>query len=109
MAEKNWKKVEGNGEYEESITWEPDSEKELEGRLEKVKHEVGQYKSTVYSIRKFDNTLYSVWGNSVINTKMAEVKIGSLVKIVALGKEKSPKSGRMYSNFDVFYSEEGDE
>lgn len=106
----NWKKVEGNGEYEESKTVDFDTDKEIEGRLEKVKHEVGQYKSTVYSIRKIsDNALYSVWGNAVINTKMAEVKVGSLVKIVSLGKEKSPKTGRMYSNFDVFFSEGGEE
>jgi hypothetical protein len=72
------------------------------GYLIEVKGELGIAKSTLYILSgdKEGNNRMGVWGTTVLNKKMHDVKIGDLVKIVYLGKEKG-KGIQTYHNFEV--------
>lgn len=84
----------------DSITW--DKEKPLTGTYTAKKENVGPNESNVYQIQVKDET-YSVWGSTVLDTKFAEIPVGSEVKVEALGVAKSPKTGREYNDFKVMY------
>lgn len=43
-----------------------------------------------------------VYGKTALQTKMANIKPGTMVKIVLLGERKSEKTGRTYEDFEVF-------
>lgn len=69
---------------------------EIIGTLAAVRDDVGINKARVYDLQISDVLKVSVWGSTVLNEKMHEVKIGQLIKIIYLGKKKN------YHNFDVF-------
>ena len=59
-------------------------------------------KSTIYTVQKEDGTFVSFFGTSVIDDNMNRVPLGSQIKIVYLGKEKSKTGPYSYKNFDIF-------
>ena len=74
----------------------------------------GKLKNVVIDA-KFNNKRYfvdtakgeiSFFGSSVLNTRLAHVLVGDLVKIEYLGEVKS-KQGRMFKDFKVFTKKEG--
>lgn len=102
---REWTKVAdegGDGEYND-ISWKPEDQPELEGKLTGIRHDVGQYTQTVYSVEDEDGQVYSVWSSTVLLKKFDGVSIGSYIKIVYLGS-KSGKGGRKYKDFDMFVS-----
>jgi hypothetical protein len=45
---------------------------------------------------------YVIFGDSVMKTKMKNVPVNAIVKIVYQGKKKSEKTGRMYKDYKFF-------
>lgn len=56
----------------------------------------------VYTFRQADGKEVAVFANVALDRAMGKVSIGDEVRIVYLGKEKNPKSGFSFHNFDVF-------
>ena len=80
-------------------TW--DLKEPLIGKYISVKEDVGPNHSKMYTIKNDDDENIGMWGSTVLDSKMAEVEIGSLVKVTYVGKAKSPKSGKEYKDFSV--------
>jgi len=48
---------------------------------------------------------YVIFGDSVLKTKMKNVELNIIVKIVYKGKVKSEKTGRMYKDYRFFIAQ----
>ena len=77
--------------------WDINEESEISGKL--LRREQGEFGMN-YILQVADEEVL-VWGNIVLNTKLARVKEGETIKIQYLGEVKS-KTGRMYRDFKVF-------
>lgn len=53
-----------------------------------------------------DKLEYVIFGDSVLKTKMENVPLDAVVKIVFQGKKKSEKTGRMYKDYKFFLAKE---
>src|SRR3990167_9165592 len=99
MAEDTWKKVEMGD------TWNFEKEPEMIGLFIGKEENVGENNSNLYTF-EVDQKNVSVWGSTVLDTRMKNVKVGEEVKIVFLGLKDSPnRKGKQYKNFDVFHRE----
>jgi hypothetical protein len=97
--EKKWKKV------ETAPTWDFKVDQEFEGVFVNVETEVGPNKSNLYNFRVADGTIVAIWGNTILDSRFKNLSEGDEVKVIFLGKAKSPKTNREYNNFDVFKAE----
>ena len=70
----------------------------LEGTLAEVLQ--GEYGNN-YAITKADGERVTMFGSTVINSKMAIVKVGDKVKITFLGMPIGKNSKRQYKDFKV--------
>jgi len=93
----DWKRV------EMSPAWDYETQKEIEGVLIERKEKVGPNNSNMYMLELADQSIMGVWGTSVLDVRLGNLKVGEEVRIVYLGKTKSEKTGRSYHNFDVFH------
>ena len=93
---KVWEKV------EVSPAWDFREEKEFEGYFINAETEVGPNKSTIYYFKKYDGEVTGVWGNTILDSRFKNLAEGDEVKIIYKGKERSPKTGREYHNFEVY-------
>ncbi len=76
---------------------------EVEGTYVGKQTGVGENKSNLYKLKQADGSMISVWGSTVLDTKMQNVGEGQLVKIVYEGKVKSnTRKGASYKDFNVF-------
>jgi hypothetical protein len=112
MAKYNWEKIESgdmtpmwNGKVNEKFVLSVNDE--IIGKYLETKENVGPNKSKVYYLVAEDGSEIGVWGGTVLDTRLKSIKAGEMVKIVYLG-EKEGKTGRVYQNYDVFHSPEGD-
>lgn len=48
---------------------------------------------------------YVIFGDAVIKTKMKNVELNQIVKIVYQGKKKSDKTGRIYKDYKFFLAQ----
>ena len=71
---------------------------EIEG--EYVGAEPGQYGDN-FLIKCASGETFTVFGKTVLSTKMKSVPAKSIVKITYLGEVKSKKGGTMYKDFKV--------
>ncbi len=95
-----WKKV------EMSPSHDFEKEKEIEGVLTGVQENVGPNASTLYDIEKKGGDTVSVWGSTVLDTRMKNVKIGEEVKIAFIGLAKEAKRGQNKAKlYEVFHRE----
>lgn len=101
--EKKWIRI------ETAPTWDFKEEPELEGFFLGVETEVGPNKSNLYSFRNREGDVIGVWGNTLLDTRFKNLEAGDEVKIIYKGKEESPKTGRIYHNFDVFKAGKNEE
>ena len=71
---------------------------------------VGANEANVFSFKGEDGKIISVWGGTILDTRLKNIEIGEEVRIEYLGDEKS-KKGWTYHNYDVFHRkvEEGEE
>ncbi len=74
---------------------------EITGVLVNVAAEVGPNESNVYIILKGD-IRFGIWGSAILDRRMASVNTGDECKVVYLGLEESPKSGREFKDFKVY-------
>jgi hypothetical protein len=71
--------------------------------LDKEEH-VGENDSTVYNFETPDGDFMNVWGSTLLDLRLKNVKPGEEVKIIYLGAEASEKrKGKSYHNFRVFH------
>lgn len=93
-----WEEV---GDHWDDIHEFKKAKDELAGVLLNVAAEVGPNESNVYIIGK-DGVRYGVWGSAILDRRMASVNVGDQVKMVYLGEEESPKTGRTFKDFKVY-------
>lgn len=74
----------------------------IQGHYRSRKENVGPNNSFMYMIDT-GKKLVGVWGSTVLDTRLAQVPVGSEVRIKSLGKAKSEKTGREYDNYEVEY------
>lgn len=95
----DWQKV----EMESGDVWDFQNDKEIEGVLISKEENVGPNESWMYRIQKADGTELGVWGNTVLDGRLKKIEVGEEIRLVYLGKLKSPKTNREYHSFDVFH------
>lgn len=97
----DWKKV----EFGES--WNPEKAGDsIEGLLVDIESGVGPNESILYTLEVKGQGDISIWGSTVLDTRLKRTKIGEEVKVVYLGKKKSKKrKGATYKDYDVFHRE----
>ena len=61
---------------------------------------IGDNNNNVYNL-EIDGEVTSMWGSTVLDSAFSKIRPGQEVNIKFLGKEKNPKSGRTYNNFEV--------
>lgn len=97
----NWKEVNPTDWPEQ---WDYKTETELIGILIEKEPDVGQNKSMLYTIEKEDGTKLTIWGTTVLDSRLAGIEIGEKVKIVYDG-EAEPKPGRKPTKlFKVYHA-----
>lgn len=97
-----WKKLESSS----NPKWDFEKDKELIGTLVLIETEVGPNSSNLYTLKKTNGELVSIWGTALLDNRFKKTEIGSEIKLVYLGKTQSEKTGRTYHNFDFFLAEE---
>ena len=99
--DENWEEV-NPAEWPES--WDYANEIELVGTLVEMKSDVGQNKAMLYTIEKEDGVKLTVWGTTVLDSRLKGLPIGEKIKIVYEG-EAPPKPGRNPAKlFKVYHS-----
>lgn len=83
--------------YEEvnPSTWQYENEGDfIEGHFMSVQEDVGPNKSKLYTIRKEDGSMVGVWGSTILDSRMAVLQHGDMVKITykGLGEKKGGKN-----------------
>lgn len=111
----SWKKVTGN--LGQTVRWtvEPKDQKQaentiyvgeiIEGEFIELREDVGMNSATIYMIQTEKHGVLSVWDTTVLRDKMAEVPVGSLVRITCLGEQTPKKGGKPYVGFEVEYDD----
>lgn len=111
----SWKKVTGN--LGQAVRWtvEPKDQKQaestvyvggvIEGQYIELRENVGMNSATIYMVQTEKHGVLSVWDTTVLRDKMAEVPVGSLVRITCLGDQVPKKGGKAYVGFDVEYDD----
>lgn len=84
----------GDGSFPE--TWRPEPGDTIVGRYISSEEEVGKFRQTVYVLENLDTGVRtSIFGNVVMNDRMAEAEYGDIVGIRYVGKRKN------YHNYNV--------
>ena len=92
-------------EMEFGTTWDPEVEPELIGEYISRQENVGVNNSMLYEIKKDDGEVVSVWGSTVLDTRLKNLEGGERLKIVFNGLKDSPTKGRQpYKDYTVFHS-----
>ena len=96
-----WTKVELGENWDYKTAKEGDS---VEGVYAGKDENVGENNSTIYRIEDKDGNAKNVWGSTVLDVRMKNIKEGQEVKIVYKGSKPSPnRKGKNYHDFDVFH------
>lgn len=103
MSDNGWKKVSGGNSAE---IWKfVNKDDEVSGVYVETHQTTNKFTNSpqnVYTFELADGTRRAVFAPVALDREMAKIKIGQEVRIVYLGKEKNPKTGFSYHNFDVF-------
>ena len=84
----------GDGSYPD--TWRPEAGDTIVGKYVSMEEEVGKYSQNVYVLEDTETgAKTSVFGNVVMDDKMAEAEFGDTVGIKYIGKQKN------YHNYNV--------
>lgn len=98
-----WK--ENNVRSGDDNLWDKEADPELEGMLVKIEENVGSHESTLYTIKKDDDTEVKVWGSTVLDDRFLGVQEGTYVKVSYEGLVKG-KNGKSYHGYKVFIDED---
>lgn len=100
MPDNDWKKVEIDNSW--NYLDQGEGTEFVGIYLAKQEH-VGENDSIIYNFER-DGEMISVWGSTVLDIRMKNIKIGEEVKIVYKGKAESQKrKGKTYHDFDVYH------
>jgi len=93
-----WEEV---GDHWDEIHEFKKAQDQITGVLVNVAAEVGPNESNVYIIL-VDNVRFGIWGSAILDRRMASVNVGDQCKVVYLGTEESPTTGREFKDFKVY-------
>ena len=86
-------------------TWNFDEAPEMVGLYLGHEEGVGENDSNLYTF-EVDQKNISVWGSTVLDIRLKNVKVGEEVKIVFNGMKDSPnRKGKQYKDFEVYHRE----
>ena len=88
-------------EYEDvqSDFWTPENKDDsISGIYLSNQEKVGENESMVYNLET-ENGIKSIWGSTVLDTKMKLLKFGDDIKIIYLGETKG--KSRTYKDFKI--------
>lgn len=109
MANREWQKVEMNPMWnykDEDGKFSLKSGDELVGVYLGFEENIGSNNSNVYTFRKENGDKISVWGTTVLDSRLKNLNVNEEVKIAYKGSVKSEKvKGRAYHDFDVWHRE----
>ena len=94
-----WKEI-GQNKLDTPRIWSFETEKEIEGKYIGKNEKTGKMQSNLYVI-EVNGENVGIWGGSVIDTKLSQIKEGERIRIIYNG-DKVGKSGRKYNDFSVF-------
>lgn len=97
MTDNGWTKV-----GDRADTWNPEVEKEIMGVYVEKRVGIGPNNSNMYILELANGARKGVWGSAMIDNRMANIGIGSEVRIVFTGRETNPKTNRTFKSFDFF-------
>ena len=100
--EKKWIKIDDDSNF--NPTWDYRTEPNFEGVFQGVETGVGPNKSNLYTFKKPDGRLMSVWGSTVLDKRLSTLTEGEEVRIEYLGDERTER-GTTYHNFAVYKEE----
>lgn len=90
-----WEKVEA------TPSWDFEKNKELIGVLVGKEENVGRNQSMLYHVERPNGDKVSVWGSTVLDSRLKFVDLGREVKIVFKGR-KEGNAPQPYKDFDIF-------
>lgn len=61
--------------------------------------------SNLYTVEKKDHKIVDVWGNSMLDSFFKNMKSGTTIKIIYMGKVQSKKGGRSYHSYEFEYDD----
>lgn len=95
----DWKKV------EQAEFWKPEKPNDsVEGIFVEVATDVGPNNSKLYTLEQEDGERISIWGSTVLDTRMKNVQAGEEVKILYKGIGYSnTRKGATYKDFEVYH------
>lgn len=97
----NWEEV--SPQTDIVPVWDYKKDKEIVGIYKTALTNIGPNKSNMYHLET-ENGVVGVWGTSLLDSRFAQISLGSKVKLVYEGFAKSDKTGRNYHNFKTFIS-----
>ncbi len=101
-----WKKIEPettptwNGK--EDGVWKLEEGDEIEGVYKEKQEGIGENNSNIYKIETEDGDV-GIWGSTVLDTRFSGVEKGEKVKVIYKGEVKSPKTKRVYRDYDLYH------
>ena len=99
----DWTKVELGETWDYKAAGEGAS---VEGVFAGKDENVGENNSMIYRIEDREGKATSVWGSTVLDTRMKNIKEGEEVKIVYKGTKPSPtRKGKNYHDFEVWHKQ----
>lgn len=87
-----------------SKIWDFNQDKEFVGHFTGVQSNVGANSSNLFSFKALNGEAVSIWGSSLLDSRLGNLIAGEKVKIVYQGKQRNPKSGREFKDFKVYHT-----
>lgn len=103
MSDRKWR--ENNTRSDDDTVWDKIAEPVLEGKLVKIEHNIGPNESTMYTVKRDDDTETKIWGSTVLDDRFLGVPQGTYVRVTYEGLKKG-KAGKSYHNYRVFIDED---
>jgi phage FluMu protein gp41 len=111
MANNNeWKRAESGSGLKTDRTWDPVTEKELQGVYVEMKELTTKdvvtkqdKKVNLYVVKDSKGQLIAVWGTAMLDRLMKEPTIGDEVKITFVKKSFNKETGKSLKEFTVDY------
>lgn len=99
----NWTEIGSQPQSSNLDTWKPITSGDSRIGIYLSRKNVGQMNSVLYEFRGDDGKHWSVFGCTVLDKKMQDVKFGQYLKIVFLGRKPSKRPGMNgYKDFAVY-------
>lgn len=108
--EKPWKRAGANMGSKTDRTWNPETEKTLQGtyvEMKDIKTKEGK-QVKLYVVKESDGKLAGAWGTAMLDRLMLDAAIGDEVKIVFIKKSFNKETGHSLKEFTVDYRSVGE-